>query len=175
MPARNQDELVPGRECGTCSLCCKLFDIDWLDRPKPGGRWCHHCNPGSGCGIWPERPDRCAEFHCLWRRLADLGEEWRPDRAGFIITKTANAAQWNVTLEPSRPGAWEREPYRTLLAQVAARLLADGEVIVLRIGANQFLLLPHGKVSVPPGRTARDVTLARGPDGLWQARFDPAA
>jgi hypothetical protein len=175
MQDKEDEAPVPGRECGSCSLCCKLFEIDWLDRPKPGGRWCHHCRPGSGCAIWSARPGSCADFLCLWRRLADLGDEWRPDRAGFVITRAKNETQWNVTVEPTRPAAWEREPYRTLLTRVAERMLADGEVIVLRIGANQFLLLPHGAVPVPAGRMAQDVSLQRGPDGHWRARFEASA
>lgn len=164
-------DLVPGRSCGTCSMCCKLFDIDWLDRPKPAGRWCHHCRPGSGCAIWSSRPSPCATFFCMWRRLAALGDEWRPDRAGFIISQAQNAHQWNVTVDPTRPGAWEREPFRNQLSRTAGTALENGEVVVLRIGSRQLILSPQGVVPVPPGRRMQDIIATRGPDGAWAIVF----
>ena len=42
---------VEGKACGSCTMCCKLFEINWLDRPKPAGKWCPHCRPGQGCAI----------------------------------------------------------------------------------------------------------------------------
>ena len=32
--------VVPGRECGTCTLCCKLIAVAALG--KPPGVWCTH-------------------------------------------------------------------------------------------------------------------------------------
>jgi hypothetical protein len=38
------------RECGKCSLCCKLAPIRELN--KPIDAWCPHCRPGhGGCTI----------------------------------------------------------------------------------------------------------------------------
>ncbi len=32
------------RECGTCTLCCKVMGIHALDKPR--GVWCDHAMPG---------------------------------------------------------------------------------------------------------------------------------
>jgi hypothetical protein len=45
-----------GRECGDCSMCCKLLEIADADIAKPRNQWCKHCKPGSGCTIYDTRP-----------------------------------------------------------------------------------------------------------------------
>jgi hypothetical protein len=69
--------IVPGRACGSCSLCCKLLRIEELD--KPAGVWCPHCQAGlGGCKIYGVRPGPCRSFHCAWLINPELGPEWRP-------------------------------------------------------------------------------------------------
>ena len=34
------------RTCGTCTLCCKVYDIPAV--AKPMGKWCDHCDVGKG-------------------------------------------------------------------------------------------------------------------------------
>jgi hypothetical protein len=46
--------LVPGRECGSCSMCCKVYNIAEIS--KPAGKWCSHCKPGKGCVIHDAPP-----------------------------------------------------------------------------------------------------------------------
>ena len=41
--------LVQGRQCGTCTLCCKLLGIKEIN--KPDWTWRTHCKPGRGCEI----------------------------------------------------------------------------------------------------------------------------
>ena len=70
------------RECGSCSLCCKLERINEFD--KPARCWCEHAFiAGSGCAIFgkPERPQVCNTFSCLWRD-GKVPEEMRPDQIG---------------------------------------------------------------------------------------------
>jgi hypothetical protein len=66
---------APGRECGDCTLCCKVMAIEQL--AKPASSWCPHCKPGHGCRIYPERPDECRSFNCLWLVNERLDERWR--------------------------------------------------------------------------------------------------
>lgn len=54
------------RNCGQCTLCCKLVAVNTLKEPKPRGIWCPHGKPGAGCAIYKKRPKECAEFWCLW-------------------------------------------------------------------------------------------------------------
>jgi len=63
--------VVPGRECGSCTLCCKVYYIAELG--KAAGKWCQHCTPGKGCMIHETTlPSQCATFNCLWRTDAAL-------------------------------------------------------------------------------------------------------
>jgi len=77
--------LVPGRECGACSACCVNLLIDSEDLQKPANIECPNLTPVKGCAIYGSRPSDCRSFHCGWRMLAGLGDEWRPDRSRVMI------------------------------------------------------------------------------------------
>jgi hypothetical protein len=76
-------DLVPGRECGDCTVCCTVLAIDKPDIQKPAGVTCRHCR--SGCAIYETRPTLCRDFHCGWRQLPILDDSWRPDRSGIFV------------------------------------------------------------------------------------------
>src|SRR6516165_9574581 len=61
------------RECGKCSLCCKLLPIRELN--KPIDTWCPHCRPGHGGCTIPD-PVGQALFQCcvpaLWSTAAAI-------------------------------------------------------------------------------------------------------
>jgi len=101
--------LVPGRSCGTCSMCCKVPSIKELN--KPAGRWCVHCVRGSGCGIHPNRPRTCREFFCSWLVDPNLGPEWKPEVSRFILSADATHKAILVSVDPGMPFAWKRQPY----------------------------------------------------------------
>ena len=44
---------MANRDCGSCSLCCKILGIAALD--KPVGQWCPNCVQGQGCAIYADR------------------------------------------------------------------------------------------------------------------------
>ena len=83
-PAAFVSTPAEGRSCGTCTLCCKVFDVPSLE--KPAGQWCKHCLPGRGCGIHETRPQHCRAFHCMWMTAPWLADEWKPERAKFVLT-----------------------------------------------------------------------------------------
>ena len=69
------------RSCGGCTACCKTHGVAELK--KPGGTICPHCDVGSSCKIYAERPESCRVFRCSW--LLGLGlEEYRPDKTGVV-------------------------------------------------------------------------------------------
>ena len=72
-------EIVKGRECGKCSLCCKVMRVEEI--AKLPGVWCKECAPGKGCKIYATRPGPCRDFHCSWLIQAELGPEWFPATA----------------------------------------------------------------------------------------------
>jgi hypothetical protein len=76
-------DLVPGRACGDCTACCTVMAIDQPDIQKEAGVPCRHCR--NGCAIYDTRPGLCRDFHCGWRQLPILDENWRPDRSGVFV------------------------------------------------------------------------------------------
>ena len=80
-----KDYLVSGRECGSCTVCCKALRINVPELKKLAGVLCEHCTEGVGCKIYETRPPVCAGWHCGWRGMRYLGDDWRPDRCGVLI------------------------------------------------------------------------------------------
>ena len=76
-------ELVPGRECGECTVCCTAMAIDKPEIQKEAGVTCRHCI--TGCAIYETRPALCRDFYCGWRHLPILDDSWRPDRSGVFV------------------------------------------------------------------------------------------
>jgi hypothetical protein len=80
--------VVPGRECGTCSVCCRVLPIDTVELRKQAGVACAHCLKEGGCAIHETRPPICRGYYCGWMTTADLGDDWRPDKSGVFINST---------------------------------------------------------------------------------------
>jgi hypothetical protein len=80
--------LIPGRECGECTVCCTAPTINKPEIQKLSGATCRHCTSlpsgGGGCGIYETRPPVCRSFYCAWRTVDIFTEEWRPDRSGVL-------------------------------------------------------------------------------------------
>jgi hypothetical protein len=76
---------APGRECGTCTVCCYALPIDNEELQKLPGEVCANCT-GRGCRIYETRPRTCRGFYCGWWLLPQLDDDWRPDRSGVLIT-----------------------------------------------------------------------------------------
>lgn len=76
--------MVPGRECGACTVCCTALPIETKELRKLPGVVCEHCRAG-GCSIYETRFPICRTYHCGWRTLAVLDDDWRPDRSGVLV------------------------------------------------------------------------------------------
>ena len=77
-------QLVPGRECGDCNLCCIVPSIDRPEIQKASGAVCRNCT-AAGCAIYEDRPNVCRDYYCGWRRTALIDDDWRPDQSGVFI------------------------------------------------------------------------------------------
>ena len=111
-------EALPGRECGSCTVCCTFKPIDTPELVKPPGRTCEHCTVG-GCAIYAERPGVCQGYLCAWKMVAWLPEEMRPDRSGVLIDVDSSG---EVTLLAFRDGAdFTRDPVPFVLASLIER------------------------------------------------------
>lgn len=163
------------KSCGECSMCCKLFEVGWLDRPKPAGQWCHHCRPGKGCAIWNALPDKCLSYYCIWRIDPALSREWRPDRARFILTQPHVDAPLMLVVDPNFPKAHQSEPYASRLrATVTGMLNEKGTTIVIYRRQARSLLFPDEEVAVPEGIDLSEVKIERHQRGsvvAWRAVF----
>ena len=78
-------EMVAGRSCGECSVCCVALNVDTLEFQKQPGVACAHLCTGGGCSIHATRYPICRAYHCAWRYLGFLGDDWRPDKSGVLI------------------------------------------------------------------------------------------
>lgn len=134
-------DLVPGRSCGGCTLCCKLLAIDVLAKPR--GRWCQHCNPKRGCTIYADRPEPCRGFHCGYLRLPDLDERWKPSKARFLINYEDRANRIVIHADPDRPDAWRVEPYYSTIKGWAANAARQGGQVLIWAGDAATLVLPN--------------------------------
>jgi len=76
------DDLVPGRSCGECTVCCTVLLVDTPEIQKEPGATCRHCR--GGCTIYDTRPPVCRDYFCAWRKMDIFGENWRPDRSGVF-------------------------------------------------------------------------------------------
>lgn len=81
--SQNTAALTRDRLCGHCTVCCRVLEIKAL--AKPAGLVCRH-NTGTACGIYLERPEACARWYCLWRKIDALPDELRPDRSGVVFS-----------------------------------------------------------------------------------------
>lgn len=70
------------RQCGECSLCCKLVPVKELR--KKGGTRCQH-QRHTGCAIYSKKPMSCAVWNCRWLTNDDTAELRRPDRSHYVI------------------------------------------------------------------------------------------
>jgi hypothetical protein len=71
--------------CGTCIACCYALAFNAEEGlKKKAGDMCPNCT-GTGCGIYETRFKLCQLFLCAWRKLPQLGDDWRPDKSGVML------------------------------------------------------------------------------------------
>lgn len=138
--------VVPGRECGTCTLCCKVLLIREL--AKPMGRWCAHCNPGRGCAIHAARPQECRDFFCLWMVDPRLGPEWKPEKAKFVVTNDRTGINLMIRCDPGFPQAWRQEPYHAVIRGWARAAQAHRGTVVVTVNRSATVLVADGEYAL---------------------------
>jgi len=142
-----ESEVVPGRACGTCTLCCKVIAV--VDFDKPPGVWCPHCQRNKGCGIYETRPRDCRTFYCHWMVEKGLGPEWKPERSKFALVTSKSGI--TAFVDPGFPGAWRASPYYETLkrwADEGARAVDGPRIVAVRIGARAIVVLPDREVDM---------------------------
>jgi hypothetical protein len=138
--------VVPGRACGTCTMCCRTLAIAEL--AKPAGTECAHCIAGSGCGIYASRPTVCGEFYCGYLVLPFVDARWFPDSCGMMVFPNADQKRLAVHVDPARPDAWKAAPYHADLRQWAVAAETMGFQVYVAIGRRIVAILPHEDVDL---------------------------
>jgi hypothetical protein len=107
------------RNCGSCSLCCKVMGVPEI---KEDHEWCRHARPGKGgCAIYARRPERCADFHCQWLIDPRFQDYWKPDKCRIIVDTRAEAGVKVVSfvVDPDYPLRWRQEPWFSDIKTIA--------------------------------------------------------
>jgi Fe-S-cluster containining protein len=151
--------IVPGRNCGSCSLCCKVMPVQALD--KPAGQWCIHAVPKSGCAVHADRPSACQSFFCAWRLDPDLGPEWKPEAARFVLSADPARRALMVTVDPGMPLAWKRAPYYARLKQLSAMAFRQDQKVLVDLRSHITVLLPDRDVALGAVAAGEDIVVWR--------------
>lgn len=94
---------APGKNCGECTLCCKLLAVK--EFKKPIGIMCEHCSPDHGCTIYEDRPQRCRNFECLWLK-SDLPGSLKPSNCGVIFRFSIDKKNVIGLIDPDKQHAF---------------------------------------------------------------------
>jgi hypothetical protein len=121
-------QLVPGRDCGACTSCCKELTIEEAELKKAPGIVCVHCVDGKGCSIYETRPPVCKAWYCGWRQMPNLDDSWRPDRSEILVTAAtqhipAGYPQDGLTLELI--GSLERVTWQPFVQAICVWIAND--------------------------------------------------
>lgn len=149
--------IAPGRDCGKCSLCCKLLYVSELQ--KPANRWCGHCKPGKGgCSIYNERPSICRTYACGWLMSEEVGPEWYPLLSHMVLSFGVLGGVQTVTCTVDENYAliWQEHPYYHQLKAMAYRGLhvkTENDILLVqvRVGTRVWLVLPNDDVEITTG------------------------
>jgi hypothetical protein len=126
-------------------MCCKVFLVPEINN-KPPGKWCPHCKPGQGCGIWETRPALCQDFFCRYFFDQTMTEEWRPDRAKFVLTIEPGRTWLSIVTDSENARAWMREPYGSKLRALAAQRISENAGILWMTPTQKFVVTPDEEV-----------------------------
>lgn len=140
------DPGVPGRQCGSCTLCCKLLGVTELNKPR--SIWCRHCEIGRGCRIYETRPEECRRFFCGFLLDPRLAEPWRPSESKIVLVVEGDGKRIIAYVDPDRPDAWRREPFHSTLQRWSRNFMPQGGKIAVSIGRRRIVILPDREVDL---------------------------
>ncbi len=123
--------MLSARQCGACTVCCKILPISTEGLKKTANVLCAHCDEGRGCRIYEARPDVCRGFYCEWRLNPQIPATWRPEKSGIFIERIASghiedmppgySPQYAISLMLLRPDAIERPALIEIVADYIFR------------------------------------------------------
>lgn len=172
--SENSPPIIDGRSCDGCTLCCKLLGIEELDKPQL--KWCDHCDIGTGCKIYGERPSECRTFYCNYLYDGQIGEHWKPTKSRMVIhfQRLEGTNRVVINVDPFRKNAWRKEPYYSQIKQWAVAASENLEQVVVWLGFDAVVVLPDKEINLGPVREDEVIVTweANGPSGReWGAEL----
>lgn len=157
--------VVDGRSCADCTLCCKLLGVDSLAKPR--AVWCEHCDIGKGCRIYATRPTECAQFYCRYMTSADLGGHWKPAICHMVLGFESAANRVSIYVDDGFADAWRQEPYLSEIRQWGLTAAHNGGQVIVWHGLNAIAILPDREKDLGIVRDGQVLVVGRkkGPDG----------
>ncbi|MCF8504490.1 MAG: YkgJ family cysteine cluster protein [Caulobacter sp.] len=134
------------KACGTCNLCCRLPEIESLN--KPAGQWCVHTGPGRGCAIYGDHPADCRAFACGWVQWDQLDETWKPDLAHFYIRNEPSRRRLCVDVDPAFPEAWRGDDYYPVIKQWSAGVHDGSLCVLVYVGPDVTVVFPEADIAI---------------------------
>jgi hypothetical protein len=139
------------RECGDCTLCCKLVPVKELD--KPASTRCIHQRQIKGCLVYhtPKMPLSCHIWNCRWLVKNDTDDLARPDRSHYVIDimpdfviavddgKNIKIQVVQVWVDANYPDAWKDPRLKAYMM----RRGEEGIATMIRYNSNDaFIIIP---------------------------------
>lgn len=89
---------------------------------KKDHEWCPHADPGCGCIIYENRPERCRDFQCQWLYDVRHPDYWFPAKSKIIIDARVEDGKKYISfvVDPAYPNRWREEPYFSDIKHIAS-------------------------------------------------------
>jgi hypothetical protein len=137
------------RECGECTLCCKVMAVTVIS--KPTNVWCEHCDKaGGGCKIYDHRPKACREFECLWLMREAIPEEFKPSKSRVVMVPNQEGNGLSVQVDPGMKDAWKEESLLRYLQGLSRHM-----TVVADTGTRAYQIVPFGYRELGPHQIKR--------------------
>lgn len=123
--------VINQRECGDCSVCCYIAEVNGYDFVKAPHSNCPYLSPSDKgqCSIYgqSQRPAVCSTFQCSWLRGYGADND-RPDQNGIMVSvNDMNGGRWIFVIE-IQPNAF-RTTGKNIILDIASKI--DLPVIVV--------------------------------------------
>jgi hypothetical protein len=98
--------------------------------------------------VYASRPRECGNFFCAYLTNPELGEEWKPSHAKFVVAYELDGKRIAVYVDPQRPNAWKQEPYYSKLKQWAEAAVPYRGQVLACVGRRTYVVFPDRDVDL---------------------------
>jgi hypothetical protein len=136
--ARLKRNIDVSRQCGDCSLCCKVMAVPELNKPKD--TWCEKCTKTKGCSTYETRPQICRDFACMWLQEEWIPEALKPNRCHVVFSGARDGKGIVAHVDKLYPDAYKSPAVSMFIKQLAKQTA---------------VYVAHGYKLIPEGALAR--------------------